>query len=309
MVIENCPNGHGKLTLISLPGKVEYKCSSCYYSYVEVEKTLQKEDNQLEKRSKAEISKMLKEISGNDDLRLKFVEFLNRFYNYSFGNVFWMMWQARSKHIDLSMVKGKCQWQKEFNRTLKTDAIAFHILAPRLWKKELDEVDPLTDKRKVLVRTFFNVVQVYDYSQTDGEDIVFPSYRELKCENPEEKLKEFSEKISTKYPVVFQSMNIQTGGNTDGEKIFINNLRPVDSMLYTLLHEYGHAVLEHVKKKEKISREEMEVEAELVAFLVATKLGIPRGSEDYIKGFGGLTDESVMVAINTAQKISKELGI
>ena len=310
MTITNCPNGHGLLQIVELPGKKEYKCTKCYYSYVEVEKTQSKaEESTMEKRSKAEISKMLKDVSGNDDLRIKFVEFLNKFHNYSFGNILWLMFQANFSGIELSHVRGKKQWLDEFKRSLKNDAVPFNILAPRIWKKELNEIDPLTEKKKVLTRLYFNVVQVYDYSQTDGEPIQFPSYRELKCENPEQKLKEFTEKISKKYPVEFISMNIQTGGNTDSEKIRINNLRPIDSQLYTLLHEYGHAILEHVKKRDKVTVQEREVEAELTAFLVATKLGIPRGSEDYINQYGGLTEESVMVAVNTAQKVCKDLGI
>lgn len=202
------------------------------------------------------------------------------------------------------MVAGYESWQRLFKRHVSKGEKAIKILAPCPYKKIIlqDVTDPVTHqpirdaqgevvKEKVQIMVpAFRPVSVFDVSQTEGEPLPeMATVQELIGEvDGFDTLQEIVESMA---PCAIYHRDIE--GTAKGyfspkeNEIVIKNGLAQQQEIKTMIHEIAHSLLHNSEKmkesKTKISRNDMEVQAESVAFTVCSALGID--TSDYSFGY------------------------
>lgn len=197
---------------------------------------------------------------------------------YSWQNCLLLMMQDP----DVSHVAGFHDWKKA-NRSVKKGAKGLAIRAP--FTKKSDEVDEATGENKRY--TYFNIVTVFDISQTEGEDI--PELASPLQGDDTGLYEALYRSASLNSMPVFEedldSCNGYCKFNKDGqkvEKIVVgSHLSPLHKVK-TLSHELAHGIL-HKGVAYSEHRPQCELEAESVAFIVLSHYGLDSG--DYSFGY------------------------
>ena len=231
------------------------------------------------------------------------------FHSYSFYNLLSIFFQ----NPEAQLVAGRKAWKKNHNRSLKDGEYfnALWILAP-IFKNHAykvvvkdEEGNPVLDADgnqvmetktwKKLV--FFKSVPVYDISQTEGEelDIGMNSAKfnghQMTFEEVQKAFPEFN----------FKMVEAVSDGVAyhDSNNISIAKRKNKAQEVASSFHEIAHHKLGHTNTQEAKGRFEgktiqemkqtMELEAEAVAYLVCTAIGIEHkeGSATYIGGWKG----------------------
>ena len=175
-----------------------------------------------------------------------------------------------------------------FKRHVKQGEQGIAILAPMKYKK-----DPDDDESESLI--LYRPVTVFDISQTEGEEL--PSFNPVsvvKDVNGYQKLFTALAK-TTDYKIEFAALTKDTCKGTCNfttHTITIREGMSESENLSTLIHEIAHSMLHENKYN---SRNQAEVEAESVAFIVSTFLGLDTSdySFPYIVGWEE-NDESLL---------------
>ena len=209
----------------------------------------------------------------------RYLDFIAKFHNYSPSNIFLIMLTKP----DATHVAGFQAWKK-MGRYVKKGEHGIPILAPMIHKEDPDR----DDSPKVL--SGFRVVYVFDVSQTDGEPLPpVPDWKSPE-KNAElnEKLIRFAE--SKGITVTFKELPGETQGVSKGGVIEISP----NAGTKTLIHEIAHELL-HQSKIISESRECKEIEAEAVAYSVASYLGISGlRCSNYLALFGAEKQDLVL---------------
>ena len=186
----------------------------------------------------------------------KYLEVCTRFYRYSPTNQLLIALERP----DATQVAGFNAWKK-FNRFVRRGEKGIPILAPCIVK------DDETEDKKLVG---FRVVYVFDVSQTNGEPLPPPPNWKSPERNEElqERLVEFA--ISRGIQVETKVLRGEIQGTSAGGKI---ELSP-EAGTKTLLHELAHELLHHSAEGQSISREDKELEAESVAYVVSSHFGL-----------------------------------
>ena len=235
---------------------------------------------------------------------------MGRFHNYSLNNTLLIHMQKP----DASLVASYLSWQRNFGRQVNKGEKAIRILAPTPYKKriETERLDPATGKPvlnpdgshatdlKEVLMPAFKVVSVFDVSQTEGKELPTLGVDELtgKVEGYED----FLEALQETCPVPIGFEDIRSGAkgyfHTVENRIAVQKDMSEIQTVKTLIHEMAHQKLhsaapdaEH-EPEEKLTRSWKEVEAESVAFTVASRYGIDSSdySFGYIAGWSGGRD-------------------
>ncbi|MGM0437938.1 MAG: ImmA/IrrE family metallo-endopeptidase [Bacillota bacterium] len=219
----------------------------------------------------------------------KMLQFHSKFHNYSFGNQLLIF----SQMPDATMVAGYNDWKEKFNRYVmpkkerKKEDVRENYIAiryPIIKKVEKEKKDGSVKKEKELVG--FGWTHVWDVSQTKpiNEEGKIPSMDiHLKEENKElfNLIKSFAE---TK-DIEIEERNYSDhrfGGAKEGN-IYLNKNHNETEKANTLVHEIAHILLEHTgKRKENVTKEIAEMEAESVAYIVMDHFGIDSKSDKYL---------------------------
>ena len=256
----------------------------------------QKAEYKAEKRE--EMQNLFKKIDDGvkavfeSDSYKECLRYMSKFTNYSAGNCILIMLQKP----DASLVAAFGKW-KELGRTINKGEKGIAILAPMKFKsKEVEEqlvkdgdgkqmynADGSEKKEKVEVEQTsigFKKVYVFDISQTSGEPI--PEYvHELNEDIEEEHVEAVISAIRsvTGLPVGFEDIDSGAKGYYSyGEhRIAIQNGMSGAQAIKTAIHECAHALLHDPDKKlptANSSRSDKEVQAESVAYIVASRYGI-----------------------------------
>ncbi len=232
--------------------------------------------------------KCLKELAasleqGQTEVLEKYLSALARFHHYSFGNMMMIVTQFP----DASKVAGFHTWRK-LGRWVKQGESGIAILAPIIGRKKEDaELNNRGDASldKVNPVFGFKAVQVFDISQTEGEDL--PTLSEI-CGSPGFNL--------VCLEGVYQTLNIKletrpmpegTRGVSLGGHIVVKEGLDTSMRFRVLAHELAHELLhrdivgDEVIKNHKL----IETEAESVAFVVCKAHGIDTQalSSEYIR--------------------------
>ena len=220
----------------------------------------------------------------------KCLRYMSKFTNYSAGNCILIMLQKP----DESLVAAFGKW-KELGRTINKGEKGIAILAPMSFKsKELKEqlvkdssgnqvynADGSEKKEKVEQTSIgFKKVYVFDVSQTSGEPI--PEYiHELNEAVEDEQVEAVINAVHdiTGIPVNFDDIKSGAKGyySYGEQRIVIQENLSGAQAIKTAIHECAHALLHDPDKKlqtANTSRSDKEVQAESVAYIVASRFGI-----------------------------------
>lgn len=271
------------------------KSTSSYrknYTAAEKEEYYQKKTEELNNMME-QINTGVQEVMQTEKYKA-FLRFSSAFTNYSFNNTMLISLQKP----DASYVAGYTTWSK-LNRQVKKGSKGISIFAPIQVKtnqvleydKEITDNDgkPLFNEdgtamtetvEKPIKRLAFKAQSVFDITQTDGEPI--PSLvTELQGENIEEKdvILRSVEKC-TNAPISFADITTGSKGfytistHTITIKTGMSDLQTIK----TALHEGAHALLHSNDETSALSiratTNEREMQAESVAFMAASKLGL-----------------------------------
>ena len=209
----------------------------------------------------------------------RYLNFIAKFHNYSPSNIFLIM----LTRPDASMVAGFQAWKK-IGRYVKKGEHGIPIFAPMIHKEDPDR----DDSPKVL--SGFRVVYVFDVSQTDGEPLPpVPDWKSPE-KNAElnERLIRFAE--SRGISVTFKELPGETQGVSKGGAIEISPNAGTKTLIHEIAHEFMHQSKNFIE-----SRERKEIEAEAVAYIVASYFGINRlRCSNYLALFGAEKHELLL---------------
>ena len=203
----------------------------------------------------------LKEYMATDEGWAAWLTKAAMLHQYSAGNVTLMLSQRRT----VSTVMGYKAWQKA-GRQVKVGEKGLAILAPMV-KKEQDEKG--TDR---VVATWYRIVYVFDVEQTEGEPFL-PTKRMDTASHPEALATLWAYAEGKGLEVQLADTGA-AGGYITKERIVLSDQVEVDQRLRTLVHELAHHELGHVGDPCKTGALK-ELEAESVAYVVASILGLP----------------------------------
>ena len=329
----------------SLTSRIEKPKSQLFCTYIflldkEVDNTAwkkklttqQKAEYKAEKRE--EMQEMFKQIDDGvkavfeSDKYKECLRYMSKFTNYSAGNCILIMLQKP----DASLVAAFGKW-KELGRTINKGEKGIAILAPMKFKsKEVEEqfvkdssgnqiynADGSEKKEKVEVEQTsigFKKVYVFDVSQTSGEPI--PEYvHELNEDIEDEHVEAVicAVRSVTGLPVGFEDIDSGAKGyySYSEHRIAIQSGMSGAQAVKTAIHECAHALLHDPDKKlptANSTRSDKEVQAESVAYIVASRYGIDTSeySFPYIASWSqGKQLEQLNRFLNEIQEIARTI--
>lgn len=236
----------------------------------------------------------------------QYLEFLSRFHDYSWANSMLII----AQRPDATMVAGYRKWQQMGRQVMRGER-GISIITPR-FRKEPDELTGETIQKLV----GFGTGNVFDISQTEGEDIPRPEGpKRLDGDSPEAELltsrtlaylqdervlvqfKEIEGTALGKYHPIFKTIHVRED-------------MPADQTAKTLIHEAAHyVVLESDWGKQIKTRGDHEQVAEASSFVVCHHYGLDTSeySFAYVSHWSGGELDRVKENFGAIQRTSKTL--
>ena len=126
-----------------------------------------------------------------------------------------------------------------------------------------------------------------------------------------------------KKPLYYFKAGYVTTAITGKLEIYLQEEASVEENFTVLLHELAHVLLGHTGHKElrnagtekrlvlpekrKITRSTKELEAETVSYLISTKLGLIKRSEEYMAGYIKNIDDLLQFSYETVIKVADKI--
>ena len=227
-----------------------------------------------------------------------------RFRRYSWGNVMLIA----SQKPNATHVAGFHAWHK-LGRFVKKDEKGILILAPIIRKKAKNNREAGPDESSVAVG--FRAAYVFDISQTDGQPLPEIGSVNGDPRDYRERLAKFvaDQGIALEY----SSEIAPARGMSEGGKITLLPGQSSAEEFATLAHEVSHELMHRDERRSSTTKRVRETEAEAVAFVVCSAIGLETGSaaQDYIGLYGGdakLLGESLEYVQRTATQILNAIG-
>ena len=267
--------------------------------------------------TKKEIKKILEEfiptlVVSPDEIE-RYLGGIKGFYSYSLLN------QICATH-EFYGIYGKMpegvwatfnQFKKKHGRRIKKGQRGCHMIRPQKFSYEV--VDEETGETEVKEGLTFKPFVVFDLSQSTGGKPLENNNRitgnaSMTEEEIDDVIKKHWKLIITDYELVHGSTNTK-----DYIELSYHENTTINSRISTRIHEIAHIKLNHLDRE--VSRPIAELEAESVAFMVTTMLGLKNEkSRLYIANWNGLdareaVRERSQLLIKTAQEIVELLGI
>ena len=262
----------------------------------------------------------------DSDRYKEFLTAMSKFHDYSLNNTILIAMQGGN------LVKGYRQWEKEFDRHVKSGEKGIKIFAPAPYKvkKLVDKIDPKTrtpildregktvKEEKEITVPAFKVVTVFDISQTEGKEFPDLSVKPLLADV--EQYEDFFAALEKVSPVPIAFEQITNGANgyfslTD-KRIAIKEGVSELQAVKTAIHEIAHAKLHDVdlnappEQQNRVDRHTREVQAESVAYTVCQHFGLDTSdySFGYVAGWSsGKEMTELKASLETIQATAKEL--
>lgn len=250
-------------------------------------------------------------INTNEDW-MNFLKFQSLFYQYSFGNTILIFLQ----NPEATYVKGYKAWNK-LGRYVKRGSKGLAILAPCFkvveeFKEPDNKADYLEEqgeKETKKVLSGFRIEYVYDIADTDGSDEYLPILVKGLSGNGETEHEIYNGLLSvlSGIYVIKEEKGIVSKGSYNLETKIITVRADMDYLqkIKTLLHETAHAIDFETDPDNEMPRNQHELIAESVAYVVSLRLGLDTSkySVCYIKSW--LKDkEELRIIADRVQKIS-----
>lgn len=227
---------------------------------------------------------------------------MSKFHHYSFGNALLILLQC--PHA--SHVAGYTTWKRVFGRNVKKQEKGIRILAPCPKKQYVwqEAKDPTTGKTirnpdgtakmetALVTIPRFKVATVFDISQTEGREL--PSIGVTRLTGDVEHFSEYYEKLVILSPVAVEIDTVPGEANgyfsATEDRIVLRPEMSQIQTIKTLIHEIAHAKLHDqrdIPPEERKLRNEKEVEAESIAYVVCQHFGIDTSeySFGYVAGW------------------------
>lgn len=207
-----------------------------------------------------------------------YLKFMASFHNYSFNNSLLIYYQSKKLGFTASMVKGFQTWKKD-GRFVKKGAKAIQIFAPvpTRYKKEVENDDGTKEEKEVEYLSF-KPTYVFDISQTEGAEVPHITNELLEKVDNFESLIKLLIQLS---PCEVKFENIQASDiygyyDVKNNYIAVKNGIGETQAVKTLIHEISHAVMHNRKVQglENITKEDREIQAESVAYIISSYLGL-----------------------------------
>jgi antirestriction protein ArdC len=234
--------------------------------------------------------------TGKSEGYRRFLAAMARFHDYSFGNVMLIV----SQRPGATQVAGYRAWQK-LGRQVRKGEKGITIMAPMLFKpKDANGTDEDAFLR-------FRAVSVFDIAQTDGDALPEPPRVSGDPGKHWDQLTRFveAEGIALRYESLGSTQG-QSRGGTIALSVELDNAERFSVLVHELAHELMHQGPNRPDPRPPKSVRELE--AESVAFVVCTAVGMKTGtaSSDYIQSHGGdavLLGKSLQRVQKTAERI------
>ena len=188
------------------------------------------------------------------------------------------------------------QWKENFGRYVKKGEKALRIFKPMTKIKKDENNQPILDKNgNPETVTFFGLVPVFDVSQTEGKEMpkaaeVKEQLTDLDYANLYRALMAIAKENDVS--VRFEEMENTKHGYysvPENQIVLRSNEMNKAQIIKTFLHEMAHAELHHADnpQKENLTRSTAELQAESVAYVVASYYGIDTSeySFNYLAGW------------------------
>jgi antirestriction protein ArdC len=232
------------------------------------------------------------------------LEVAARFHRYSSNNQLLIYLQC--PHA--TRVAGYRAWQR-LGRQVRKGSRGIAILAPCRRRVAADERDDDQERGRVEILTGFRVVYVFDVSQTDGEELPEVAPRRLTGEVPAGIMQAVEQQVSDAGFTLRREAiaQVSCNGYADFERRLVvlrDDIRGIQATK-TLIHELAHVLLHD--EADLSERSVPEIEAESVAFVVASALGLDTSdySFPYVARWAGGDAELVAA---TAQRVTASAG-
>jgi len=221
--------------------------------------------------------------------------------HYSLNNVLMILQQ----YPDATDVRAFGAWLKA-GRPVRKGERGIRILAPLRYRIDPEETEQGSGENGSQYRIGgFTVTTVFDVSQTEGEPVTEPANavpEELRGSAPEQLWEQVAAMVSTRGYMLERGDCGDAYGYVEHRSRTVRVRADVDpaQAVKTLTHELAHILCEHFTR-EGLTLQRMEVEAESVACLVSTFMGLDTlaYSVPYVAGWAADTD----MAHNSAERV------
>ncbi len=254
--------------------KAENKAKSDSKSISDILKT--KDTHALTAHMKAGVKEYL-----NSDTYKNYLDAVSKFHHYSSKNIRLLL----SQNQNISMVASYKDWKEKFERQVSKGSKSLKVYVPKIQKLKDDEGKVKLDPNgKEMTRTYFQLGSVFDVSQTTGKEIPKPVYQ------LEGEVKNYSNIYAaltktTKAEIGFTDISTGAHGfyQPDSDIIRIQKGMKQEQTIKTVIHEIAHSNLHNLeaRKKHEYTKEEKELQAESVAYVVSNHLGIDTSSYSF----------------------------
>jgi antirestriction protein ArdC len=237
---------------------------------------------QAKQLSETALNRLMAALAEGQSAALKqYLTVMSRFRKYSWSNVLLIYRQfPQATHVG-----GYHFWLK-LGRHVRKGEKGIAILAPMVGRKRSSDDEQLAEDDRT--RVFgFKACHVWDISQTDGAGL--PEFATV-TGDPQDylgRLIEFlaSQNIALEYD---EAIAPARGISSGGKITLLPDLSPAEH-LATLAHECAHELLHRGERRTKTTHTVRETEAEAVAFVVCSAIGLDvnSASADYVLLHGG----------------------
>lgn len=235
------------------------------------------------------------------------LSFFSKFHRYSFNNTILIAQQYPAA----SQVASFAAWQK-LGGKIKKGSKAIKVLCPIPYSYKVEVENTKGEiKEKIVSGVRFKLGNVFDISQVEGVDIPKLT-KPLKGNSKELKnlIREIRKKSHTPIYVSAALNDKPENGyyNLVEKNIYIKECLDDAHKLKTIIHELAHSILHNDMKN--YTREEAEVQAESVAFVVCNAIGID--TKEYSFGYiaswsTGKDIKELKNSLNIIEKTSKQI--
>ena len=231
--------------------------------------------------SETALTRLLEALERGQSQALKlYLAVMSRFHRYSWGNVLLIY----SQRPDATRVAGFQSWLR-MRRYVRKGEKGIVILAPMVGRKKSTNGELVEDEQTRLYG--FRAAHVFDVSQTEGDPL--PDFAKVSGDpqGATERLKQF---IATKSITLEYDERIRPAhGVSSGGRITVLPGLSTAEEFSVLVHETAHELLHRGERRAQTNHTVRETEAEAVAFVVSTAIGLDPGtsSSDYIQLHSG----------------------
>ena len=241
--------------------------------------------------------------AGRSDALVRYLETASRFHTYSVRNQCLIAAQCPTA----TRVAGYQAWRR-LGRWVRRGETGIVILAP-ITRRRIDvagDDDATEDADRTRVQGFRSAY-VFDVAQTDGDPL--PTLAHDTTGDPGIHLAALEHAITDAGVVITRLADLggAHGYSQPGRITILESLTPADTAA-VLVHEFAHELLHQRGDDRPASKTVRETEAEAVAFIVGTAIGIRSSVDacDYIQLYDGNAD-TLRQSLNRIQATAKTI--